>query len=183
MTFNTLKTRLLYKLLKNPFSLSQRTKCAPIINTNWWTVFREILFIVQPIYRGGYSAYTTGWTIQDSNLGRNKEFFSSPNRPRCLWGPPNLLFKRYRGPSARDKAAGGRIWLLTSIQRWEWVEFTHTPLTCLHGVDRGNVTLCLYLYLRLLCESHDQCVRLRQNADFLNVTAGGVYRYHRQARI
>jgi hypothetical protein len=60
----------------------------------------------------------------------------------------------------------------------DW-SYTYTPLTRLHGVDRGSVTFYLCLYLCLLCKVHDPCVSLRQNADFLNITAGGVYSHHR----
>jgi hypothetical protein len=74
MKFNALKISLLSKLHTNPFSPLQRTQCVSIIDTNWWTVFKEIAFILQLRYCGRYSAYTTGWTIQGSNLGRSKEF-------------------------------------------------------------------------------------------------------------
>jgi hypothetical protein len=34
---------------------------------------------------------------QGSNLGTVKRFFSSPEHPDRLWGPPSLLFNGYRG--------------------------------------------------------------------------------------
>ena len=141
----------------------------------WWAVYREIVNILQPRYRGGYRACTMGWMSQVSNLGRSKEYFSSPNRPCCLWGPPSLVFNGYPGPSPGIK------------RRWDEVDHSHpssaesecstfTPVTYPHGVDRGNVTFHLYLHL-YFCELHDPCLHLGQNGDFLNVTAGGVYSY------
>ena len=40
--------------------------------------------------------YATGWTVRGSNTGCGKSYFSSPNRPYRLSGPPNLLFSSYR---------------------------------------------------------------------------------------
>ena len=178
MTFNALKIWLLSKLHTNPFSPSLRTQCVPIINTNWCTVFIEIVFILQPRYRGRYRVYTTGRMIQGSNLGRSKEFFSSPNRPCCLWGPSSLLCNVYRGPSPGDKAVGGRSWPLTCILRREWVElYLHSiymPSCCGQG-QRDLSPLPSFT----LCELHGRCVHLGQNADFLNVTASTVHSYRR----
>ena len=42
-----------------------------------------------------YSNWATGWTIQGSNLCREKYF--SPERENLLWGPPSLLFNWHRG--------------------------------------------------------------------------------------
>jgi len=36
----------------------------------------------------------TGWTVQGSNPGKSKRFYSFPKRPDRLWGPPSLLLDR-----------------------------------------------------------------------------------------
>jgi hypothetical protein len=49
----------------------------------------------------------------DSIPGRGN-FFSSPQLPGRLWGPPSLLSSGYRGPFSGEYAAGVWIWPLTS---------------------------------------------------------------------
>jgi hypothetical protein len=47
-----------------------------------------------------------GLDDRDSILDRGNKFFSSPQRPDPLWGPPSLLSNGYRGSFHGGKAAG-----------------------------------------------------------------------------
>jgi hypothetical protein len=62
--------------------------------------------------------------------GRDKRFFSSPQHPDELWGPPSLLFNGYQGvmqqareaehlpPSGAEVKNGGAIYILPDISSW-----------------------------------------------------------------
>jgi hypothetical protein len=52
----------------------------------------ERAVVAQSVYRLGY-----GLDDRDSIPGRAKRFFSSPQCPYRLWGPPSLLSNGYRG--------------------------------------------------------------------------------------
>jgi hypothetical protein len=43
---------------------------------------------------------------KDKKIVRGKRFFSSPQRPDLLWGPPSLLSNGYRGLLLGGKEAG-----------------------------------------------------------------------------
>jgi hypothetical protein len=45
------------------------------------------------------SAFLTDWATEESGFESRlgQEFFFFPQRPDCLWGPPNLLCNGYRG--------------------------------------------------------------------------------------
>ena len=53
--------------------------------------------ITQSVWR-----LATGWTVRGSNTGRGEIFLTHPDRP---WGPPSLLYNRYRF-FPRGKPAG-----------------------------------------------------------------------------
>ena len=57
-----------------------------------------------------------------SNTGNGYLLLASPKRTPCLWGPPSLLFKRYRGgglfsgnAAAEDANLTTHLWSLTSV--------------------------------------------------------------------
>jgi hypothetical protein len=58
-------------------------------------------------------ALATGWTVRGSNPGGGEILRTRPDRP---WGPPSLLYNRYRVIPG-DKAAGAWRWPPTPIYR------------------------------------------------------------------
>jgi hypothetical protein len=75
-----------------------------------------------------------GLDSRDLVLVRDKKFFSTPQRPYLLWGPPSFLSKGYRGLLFRGgKESGAWNWPLTSIQyrRRKWWSSISTPLCLL----------------------------------------------------
>ena len=80
--------------------------------------------------------------VQDSNPGRGKEVFLLPNRPDRLWVPPSLLFNEYRLSCSVVQQPGPEVEhsspFMTEVKN-EWSS-TFTSPTCLHDVDKYNVT-------------------------------------------
>jgi hypothetical protein len=56
-----------------------------------------------------------GLDCQGSIPGRDKRFFSTPQRPDRLWDPRSLVYNGYRGLFPRLKTAGAWSWPLISI--------------------------------------------------------------------
>jgi len=55
---------------------------------------------------------TTGWTVRESNPGGGEIFRTRPDRP---WGPPSLLYNRYRVFPGGKAAWAWRCWPPTHI--------------------------------------------------------------------
>jgi hypothetical protein len=92
---------------------------------------------------GTYQIRTTGWTIRGSNSSRVKRFLSSSKRSDCFWGPPSLLFIRYRGSFPRLKRPGredDHSTLSTFEVKREWSYSSTTPIR-LHDVDSDIFTV------------------------------------------
>ena len=71
-------------------------------------------------------------------------FFSSPNRPDYLWGTPDLLFSGYRGYVLGVKLPGRGVdhSRPSRAEVKKYYSSCSSPLTqCLHAVDRGSLTL------------------------------------------
>jgi hypothetical protein len=65
---------------------------------------------------------------------RGKIFFSIPQSPDRLWGPPSILPNRYQGLPPGVKVAGESSWLLLLVPRSGMVElYLQSPIH-LHGV-------------------------------------------------
>ena len=85
------------------------------------------------------SVVVTSCTVRGSNSGMDKRSFS-PKRPIRLWGPPSLLFGRYRGSFLGLKRPGRGVDRSPPSNykgKNEW-SCTSTPPVCLHGVYREN---------------------------------------------
>jgi hypothetical protein len=89
------------------------------------------------------------WTVQDSNLHRDRKFFSLPKCPDWLWGPPSLPFKGYWSSLLGVKRPRREVKHSppTSAEvKYEW-NYTSTPPTCHYGVGTQDFTfLPLYWY-------------------------------------
>jgi hypothetical protein len=92
-----------------------------VSTTGWALVFRQMNSESTPSVGSQSGDCATECTVRDSNPGRIKRFFSSPERPDLLWGPPSLMFRGYRGPFLELKRPGVWGWPPTSIwcRRWE----------------------------------------------------------------
>ena len=79
------------------------------------------------------------WTVRGSNSGRGKKFFSSPEHPDMLWGPPSL---GYRDSSPRVKWQGHEVYHSpsTSVKVKNGWSYICTPPIYLHGVEKENFT-------------------------------------------
>jgi hypothetical protein len=80
-------------------------------------VFRKYNFCHSRKSKDGLFGIATGFGLdgQGSLPGRSKKFFSTPQRPDQLWGPPSLLCNGYQGSFPEGKAAGAWSWPLASI--------------------------------------------------------------------
>jgi hypothetical protein len=93
-----------------------------------------------------YSDQTKGRTVQGSNPGRGKIFFSSPKRPDRLWCPPSILLNGYRGsfPGVRRSEGDADRWPPSAAE----VKNESSPLPIyLHDVGMDNFTLIMENYL------------------------------------
>lgn len=96
--------------------------------------------------RSQYSGRTAGQTALVSDPGRGQEILLSPNRLDRLGDPPSLLLNGRRGtfrgltrPEYQVKHLSASSPKVKNEQG-----YNSTPLTGIHGVDRGkfNFTLC-----------------------------------------
>jgi len=115
-----------------------------------------------------------------SNSGKGWRFFTSPKLPHWLWGPPGLLFNRYRCSSSEVKLPRRELYHWTPSRadvqnKWS---YTSTPSVGFRGVDMDNFTvfflgnsirpetlsshlcsvLSIYLYPVLLTGLFQKCV-------------------------
>ena len=73
----------------------------------------------------------------------DKKFFSTPNRPNKLWGPPSLQGNKYQGSFPRVERPGRDVDHpppLTAEVKNEW-RYTSSPQIYLNGADRDNLHL------------------------------------------
>jgi hypothetical protein len=89
---------------------------------------------------GTYQTRATGWTIRVSNSGRGMRFLSSPKSPECFWGPPSLLFIRYRDSFSRLMRPRRKVDHSTPSTVAIKLEWSYSSL-CLHGADSDNSTV------------------------------------------
>jgi hypothetical protein len=90
-----------------------------------------------PSRHSQYMDWSSAWMVQGSNPGGEKRFLSSPKRPDRLWGPPSLIFSRYRGsfPGVKQPGSLFNHSLPFSVEvKSEW-SYTTTPPIRLHAVD------------------------------------------------
>jgi hypothetical protein len=90
-----------------------------------------------------YSDYATGWTIQGTNLNRDKTFFCSPKCPDRLWGLPSLLFNEYHGSFLDTDRMGCAVddSPLSSAEVKNECSCTSSATICLRGTHRYSFTL------------------------------------------
>jgi hypothetical protein len=85
--------------------------------------------------RSQCSDRTTSWAVRSLFPGRGSKFFSSPNRPDKLWGPPSLLFNGHRisfpGVKPPGRVADHSPPLSTEAN-------TCSPPVCLNVADNDN---------------------------------------------
>jgi hypothetical protein len=88
-----------------------------------------------------------GWTVQGSNLGRAKNFFSPPKGENRRWDSPTLFFKGYRSLS---RGYGGREAKLTTHSHPPSAEvknkWSYNSTTSMHlpGVESENFAFTFY---------------------------------------
>ena len=86
--------------------------------------------------------------------GKDKWFFSSPNRPDWLRGPPDLLFSGYRGYVLGVKLPGRGVEHSrpsSAEVKNDYSNCTSALSVCLRAVDRGSFT---FLPLCLISKHH-----------------------------
>jgi hypothetical protein len=77
--------------------LLQMTNLYIIMLTTWNTQpFLNLLLLSFSYEITIYTHTDTWWKIRGSNSSRDEKLSSSPKLPDWLWGPPCLLFSRYR---------------------------------------------------------------------------------------
>ena len=83
-----------------------------------------------------------GWMVRGLNPGRDKNFFSSPNRPERLQVPLSLHFSGYRGSFSGVKWPGRKFNHSppSSAEVKNECSYTSTVAICSHGVDKENFT-------------------------------------------
>ena len=120
--------------------------------------------------------FTGTWPIYSGKL------FSSHKRPDRLWGPPSLLFSRYRGsfhPGSSLRVSGvvslfPRVDILSvNLLMCEYNSYSkqrkHTILFEIYDLNRYQVCVCVYIYIYIYRFIHksvrDFRTRLRNNQD------------------
>jgi len=86
---------------------------------------------------------STGWMVRGSNPGRDKRFFSTPNRPHRSWGPPSGQWGSFSGVKRKGREVSHSAPCSAEVKN-EW-SFTSAFPKCLHDADRENFTVYLYL--------------------------------------
>jgi hypothetical protein len=97
-------------------------------------------------YCSQYTDHTTGCMVSGSNDSRGKIFFSSPQCPDWLWGPPSSLLNAYRGPPPGVKQMRHDVDhspASNTTSKTEW-SYTSTHPICLDGMKRDNFDFYIY---------------------------------------
>jgi hypothetical protein len=68
------------------FFILEQTKC-------YYQILGCLYLVIKAGIAQSVQRLATGWTIRGSNPGRGEIFRTRPDRP---WGPPNLLYNKYR---------------------------------------------------------------------------------------
>jgi hypothetical protein len=96
------------------------------------------------ILRSRFSLWATGWTVQDSNHGRDKRGFSSPKRIDWLWGrqPSHWFWGSFMGVKRPGRDADHSPASIAEAEK-KWTN-TSAPSRYLHGVHRNNFALTFF---------------------------------------
>ena len=112
---------------------------------HYFHLFRWNVLYLPKIHvsRNTGSEEAMGSTVRDSNPGRYKRFFSSPKRPRWLWGQPSYLFNGYTSyfPGVKRRGRDVDHSLPFSEKPKNEVSCTYTAPIHLHRVDKDNLNI------------------------------------------
>ena len=124
------------------FDESQTNWTASSEVVSFLTQNTELIKLIWYIFRPGEYI-----SMRGSSPDWSQTFVSALKRPDLLWGTRSLIFNEYWVSFARVKRAVGHSPPFSAEVMTGW-SCTSTPV-CLHGVDRGSLTLSDHMFEKL----------------------------------